>query len=240
MAFGRLLMAVLFVLPLVVGPGPWARAAGEVRPARLVKAALTTKKVMALTFDDGPNRRYTPRVIELLKRNGAKATFFVIGREVVRFPDMVKAERDAGFEVANHGMHHRFLKGLDEAAVTEDVRGGEEAIEAAGGGHPTLYRLPGGVSDATAMAVLGRLGYTVVGWSIDCRDWRPGMTADRIEKIILDEAGPGKIIILHDGPARRDATLQAVERVLPKLRAQGYRLVTVSELLREQRSAGRA
>ena len=133
--------------------------------ARVVRAVPVQEKAVALTFDDGPSPAYTPRVLKLLEENGAKATFFVIGRQVARHPDLVRAEAAAGHEVANHGDQHRTLRGLDASAIETEVKANEQLITDLTGTRPVLYRLPQGRMDPASLATLVRLGYTVVMWS---------------------------------------------------------------------------
>ncbi len=204
-----------------------------VHAAQTIKAVPMSKKLIAFTFDDGPNRRYTPKVLQLLAQYHAHATFFVIGQEVQRYPEVIESIKSAGMEIGNHGMHHRWLHKMTEEAVRDDVAGGADAIVAAGGPKPYLYRLPAALSDDTSRRVLGGLGYTVVSWSVDTRDWRRSMSADRIVKTVLRGAAPGRIVIMHDGPAHRANTLAALAQVLPALESRGYHVVSVGDLLRQ-------
>jgi peptidoglycan/xylan/chitin deacetylase (PgdA/CDA1 family) len=198
--------------------------------ARVIRAVPVQEKAVALTFDDGPNPTYTPRVLKLLEDNGAKATFFVVGREVARHPDLVRAEAAAGHEVANHGDQHRTLKGLDASAVEAEVAANEQLITDLTGTRPVLYRLPQGRMDPGSLAVLARLGYTVVMWSVDTRDYQR-RTPQAIADQVLREVRPGSIVIFHDGGGNRQATVDALGVILPRLRAEGYRMATVSQLL---------
>ncbi len=212
-------------------------ATPALRMAQMIKAVPTDKKLIAFTFDDGPNRRWTPQVLSLLAQHHAHATFFVIGQEVTRCPDVIQSISRAGMEIGNHGMHHRWLRNLTEEAVKADITGGADAIVAAGGPRPYLYRLPAALADDAARRTLGALHYTVVSWSIDTRDWRRGTSSQRIAQTVMREAAPGKIVIMHDGPAHREATLAALREVLPALQARGYRIVTVGDLLRNSQFA---
>ncbi len=221
---------------MLAGPGK-PEGSPQVLPAQTIKSVPTSKKLIAFTFDDGPNRRYTPKVLALLAQHHAHATFFVIGQEVVRCPDVIQSIKNAGMEIGNHGLHHRWLRKMTPGAVKEDVTGGADAIVAAGGPKPYLYRLPAALSDDVSRSVLGTLRYTIVSWSVDTRDWRRGISTDRIVKTVLHDAAPGRIVIMHDGPAHREATLAALAQVLPALEGQGYRIVSVGELLRNSEFA---
>jgi len=235
--------AALAVLTCVLFPSPSFAAPvknpGSMveRQAMLLKEVPTQAKLIAFTFDDGPNRHYTPQVLDLLRRYHAHATFFLIGQEVVRFPEMVKKIEAAGMEIGNHGMHHKWLHKLTLSEVQQEVLGGADAITAAGGKKPYLYRLPGGFASESASKMLGKLGYTVIGWSVDTRDWRMHATAAGIEQIVMRDAAPGRIVIMHDGVIRREPTLTALSHVLPALEAKGYKIVSVGELLRQSNYA---
>ena len=226
------LTLVLFPMTSLAAPAMPPAPAAE-RQAMQLKSVPTQAKVIAFTFDDGPNRRYTPQVLDLLQKYHAHATFFVIGQEVQRFPEMIGKIRAAGMEIGNHGMNHKWLHRLGPEAAKEEITAGADAIVAAGGKRPYLYRLPGGFTSESSSKVLAQLGYTVIGWSVDTRDWRMRATAEGIEGIVMREAGPGKIVIMHDGAIHREPTLQALSRVLPTLERQGYRIVSSGELLRQ-------
>ncbi len=205
----------------------------EAEMSPITHSVAVREKLIALTFDDGPNTRYTPQILKILRRSGAKATFFVVGGEVIRSPSVLRMLRDAGMEIGNHGMRHMVLRGKTAIVIEREARAGAAAIMRAGGPPPVLYRLPTGVCDATARRVLGRLGYRIVGWTVDTRDYVRGIRPERIERTVLSEAAPGRIVLMHDGPAaHREATVVALARILPVLQREGYRFVTVGELLR--------
>lgn len=215
----------------------WLLAARPADPTPALQAPVhevqTRSRVIAFSFDDGPSPQDTLRISAVLRAGGAHATFFMTGIMVQENPGAVRRLCAAGMEIGNHGMRHRFLRGMPAPAVEQEVTDGERAIEQAGGPRPHLYRLPGGIGDRTALATLSRLGYRVIGWSVDPRDWRPHASAAAVARCILRDAAPGRIVVLHDGPGSREATLTAVRAVLPALRARGYRVVAVGDLLKE-------
>lgn len=196
-----------------------------------ISGVRTQQHVVAFTFDDGPSPRDTLRIATLLRAGGSRATFFMTGIMVQQNPSVVRRVRAAGMEIANHGMRHRFLRGLSASRVTEEITDGERAIARAGGPHTHLYRLPGGIYDQTSLHTVRGLGYRLVGWSVDPVDWPPAAHASTVAHRILQNVAPGRIVLMHDGPGTRDATLGALRTVLPALRARGYRIVSVSELL---------
>jgi peptidoglycan-N-acetylglucosamine deacetylase len=178
------------------------------------------RRRVALTFDDGPSR-YTPGFVRVLRRYGATATFFVIGRQVA---GGARALRDAvryGNEIANHTWDHRGASYLQLLATNN-------AIRRATGFRPCLFRRVGGAigSVATARA----LGMTTVQWDVDPRDWTaPGSGA--IARRVLRAIRPGSIVVMHDGGGPRWQTLAALPSILRALRRRGYSVVTTSELL---------
>lgn len=214
-------------------PGYRAQATAEVH---VVHRVCTSRHLLALTFDDGPNRTFTPQVLSLLRHYHGRATFFLVGQEALAYPDVVQGLRAAGMEIGNHGMHHRVLRGLTPEEVRAEVLDGERAIAQAGGGRTRLYRLPRGKMDCVSLRVLRELGYTVVGWSVDTQDWCTP-PARHIADTILQHLAPGQIVLLHDGPRQRAHTVEALRLLLPELRRRGYALVTVSELLRARAPA---
>jgi peptidoglycan/xylan/chitin deacetylase (PgdA/CDA1 family) len=229
----RLLVALFAVLALFGGLIPPGLAAPrpQAKTAPLVRQVFTTRKAVALTFDDGPSPTATPLLLDYLKQQKIRATFFIIGQEAARFPQLVAREVAEGHDVGNHGMRHKALGRLSEAAMEEEIRGGEEALVAAGAPKPTYYRLPKAIGSKTAYAVLGRHGYTVISWSVDPRDYQR-RTSGALVKDVMRQVQPGSIIIFHDGPGRRAATLEALREIVPQLRAQGYTILPVSQLLK--------
>jgi peptidoglycan/xylan/chitin deacetylase (PgdA/CDA1 family) len=230
-------LALTFAVGLWAGGAAFSQPAGvpsspgaAPRPVRIVRSAPTAAKAVALTFDDGPSPKYTPQVLDLLKQYGARATFFVIGQEVERFPDLLKAEVAAGSEVGNHGYHHLTLKSVSADQLTAEVQAAEQTLVSLTGAKPTLYRLPGGKSDAASLRALTDMGYTIVMWSVDTRDYvyrPPAAIVSQVEK----EVRPGSIVIFHDGGGNQQHTVDALRQLLPWFRDQGYQLVTVSQLL---------
>lgn len=178
-----------------------------------------------LTFDDGPAPRWTPKIQEVLERYGARATFFVIGEEVDRHPEVVRRLIDSGHAVANHTYTHSSLVELDDTALAEEIEATDRAVVEAIGGPSTgtrCLRPPFGAIDAATIDRVARLGKDVVVWDIDTRDWsNPGV--DAIAREVLSEAQPGAIVLMHDGVGDRTQTVAALEQILPELAARGYR-----------------
>lgn len=200
-------------------------------PAPIIRQVPTHQKVMALTFDDGPSPRWTPKILTTLTQAHVRATFFLIGSHATRYPQEVRDEIQAHMEIGSHGAEHLVLRRESAAAIRQEIESNAQILHALGAPSPRLYRLPGGASDPTALRVLGSLGYTVVGWSIDTRDWRHQASAQAMAAQVERQAHPGAIVIFHDGPNGSQATVEAVRLLIPALKAQGYRFVTVGQLL---------
>jgi peptidoglycan-N-acetylglucosamine deacetylase len=182
-----------------------------------------TGKVVYLTFDDGPNPRWTPRILELLAEYDAKATFFVLGQEAAGRPDLVQQILDAGHVVGHHTWSHRLLVGLEREEIMEEIWRTDEALK--GAASPCL-RPPYGTIDEASRAVVEELGYEVVLWSIDPRDWT-GEGAEAIAANVISNAAPGCTVVLHDGGGDRSETVAALEIVLETLSTMGYRFESV-------------
>ena len=207
------------------------------RDERAISHVATTVPVIALTIDDGPHYKMTPQVLAVLKEKGARATFFVLGENVDRRPELLAKEVADGHEIAVHGYHHNSLARRDKAAVAAELERAEEAIGRVTTVKPALFRPPGGSSSATVAAAARERGYTMVLWDVDPQDWaRPPVGS--VVGTVMRRAAPGSIVLLHDGQYPLP-TPQALAIIIDRLRAEGYELVTVSELLRlnERRAA---
>jgi peptidoglycan/xylan/chitin deacetylase (PgdA/CDA1 family) len=191
---------------------------------------------VALTFDDGPSR-WTPRILDVLARAGARATFFVVGRHVSGYEDALRRAVAEGHELGNHGDTHTRPSLLRDDELAAELERTNERVRAATGVAPRLVRPPYGDDADRVAAIASRLGFAAtVRWSVDPRDWEQP-APEEIARRVLAAATPGAIVLLHDGfqPATPrsgcSGTVEALERILPGLREQAYELVTVSELL---------
>lgn len=194
------------------------------------------QKVVALTFDDGPNPPYTNEIVDYLHRQGVAATFFVVGIAVVAHPDIVRREVLDGDAIGNHSWDHAHLVLLRRSHIERELTDTENAIKRATGVHTLLFRPPFGARDFAVIQVAHDLGFQVIMWSVPLpADWQrppPGVIADRVLRYVKD----GSIIVLHDGnrglPADRAPTVDATKLIVTALRREGYRFVTVPELIR--------
>lgn len=190
------------------------------------------RRAVALTFDDGPSR-YTARVLDILKRTGAKGTFFVIGEQVAGGRDLVRRALREGHALGNHSWNHANLSG----GGMDQLRSTTVAIHRATGFTPCLFRAPYGAVSSLLIGQARSLGMNTIQWDVDPRDWsRPGSEA--IESggpasaaRILGGTRSGSIVLMHDGGGPRDQTVAALPRIIATLKRRGYSLVTVPDLL---------
>lgn len=190
------------------------------------------RRALALTFDDGPSNE-TPRFLDLLAEHGIRATFFVCGANVERRPEVARRIVAESHEIANHTQNHPCLLGLSAARVREEVVRAQHAIEDATGASPTSFRPPFGIRAPGLPAVLNELDLLAVQWTVIGNDWK--WPAHRIAARVLEGAGPGGVLCLHDGHetrpmADRQPTLDALVQILPLLRHQGYQFVTARQM----------
>ncbi|MCA2227704.1 polysaccharide deacetylase family protein [Nonomuraea aurantiaca] len=179
-------------------------------------------KCVALTFDDGPSP-YTPRLLQYLARYRARATFFVVGQNVIARPGVVRGAVRAGHEVGNHSWSHRDLTGLSARGVRADLARTDQAIRKATGVTPTLVRPPYGAFDRV---VRRQSPHPLVLWSVDTLDWLY-RNSGHVTRAAVGPARPGSIILFHD---IRPTTVAAIPHVLKRLAKRGFHFVTVSEL----------
>jgi peptidoglycan/xylan/chitin deacetylase (PgdA/CDA1 family) len=232
---GKNLGVMLIVLGVVLGGLGLGAARGADKVT--VWAGSAAEKAVALTFDDGPSQ-YTPQIMAVLQKYQAHGTFFVIGRWVEQHPDLVSALLAHGHEVGNHSFSHphfpdtgrrRRQRELARTAVDLDLLGCPK--------QGRLFRPPYSQYDKRLKTYIGHTQRHLVLWSIDSGDWR-GLAAPAIIDNVLNRVRNGAIIIFHDGDekgeADREPTVEALKTVVPALKAGGYRMVTVSELLHLQ------
>ena len=187
----------------------------------------TRDRVVALTFDDGPNPNATPLVLDALAARGVKATFFILGRHAERWPDLVARVAADGHGVGNHGYFHRKLHFRSPTYVRRDLELGTDAIVKTGAPRPRFFRAPHGFRSPWVTYIARTLGQRTIGWSLGVWDSdRPGV--EKIAKRTVEGAAPGSILLLHDGDGYdpdgdRLQTAQAVPLLVDRLLDRGYR-----------------
>ncbi|WP_244163235.1 polysaccharide deacetylase family protein [Paenibacillus pectinilyticus] len=193
----------------------------------------TSEKKIALTFDDGPDPADTPLILDLLKQYNAKATFFVIGNKVEKYPDIARREVLEGHEIANHTYSHKyFRKNIPSETIQKEILDAENAIIQATSVKPRLFRPPGGFYNENVIHVSKNAGNLVIMWSWhqDTEDWQtPGIY--KIVNKVSKNTRNGDIILFHDYVEGKTQTIAALKQILPLLKERGYEFVTVSELL---------
>ncbi|WP_407309349.1 polysaccharide deacetylase family protein [Desulfosporosinus sp. SB140] len=187
--------------------------------------AHTQEKVVALTFDDGPDPIDTPEVLDILKEKGVRATFFVLGQAVQENPNLLKRLAKEGHEIENHSFNHDY----QQHQLLTEINQTDQEVYAATGTHTHFYRPPGGFLTKWQLENIKKNGHIVALWSVDSKDWRnPGV--NQIVKNVLDNVFPGAIILLHDGGFHRTQTVKSLAKIIDSLKKQGYRFVTLSEM----------
>ncbi|WP_106768266.1 polysaccharide deacetylase family protein [Paenibacillus faecalis] len=192
----------------------------------------TPKKVIALTFDDGPHQESTTKILDLLKKHNAKATFFVVGNRVEKHPEIVKRQFEEGHEIGNHSYSHPSFERINGSLIATELTKTQEVIYKTIGEKPTLFRPPGGSYNESIVQFGKSSGLLMILWSWhqDTLDWKkPGV--DKIVNKVLKNAHNGDIVLMHDFVLNSSQTYDALEIILPELKKRGYSFVTVSELL---------
>ncbi len=245
----RLLLAVVAAVISVVavdGPLPASATKTEVDPEKVrwsrtrpdfIRSVRTTRRAVALSFDDGPGAEDTPRVLEALRRFDAKATFFVEGDAVDERPDLVRRMVEEGHEVANHTQTHPDLPPLHYDQVVDEVERASAAIRGAGVSQVPLFRPPRGQFDREAADAVRATGHLTVGWDV-CVERYLSLHADDATAVAetVKRAKPGSILLAHDGgDPDRERTVAVLPALLEGLRGKGFELVTVTDLLRDAR-----
>ncbi|WP_199737615.1 polysaccharide deacetylase family protein [Cellulomonas sp. PhB150] len=211
------------------GTAPVTLVAHRVPAAPAVPAAkvnCNVKKCIALTFDDGPGP-YTHKLLGELAAAKVEATFFLIGGNVGHYPSLVRAEVAGGHAVGNHSWSHPQLTLLSSSAVAREVARTQTAIHHAAGITPTLMRPPYGAVNPRVLGVLGQHHLSAVLWNVDTEDWKNRSVSITTQRALAG-ARPGAIILMHD---IHPTTVQAVPGIIKALKARGYTLVTVPQLL---------
>jgi len=182
-------------------------------------------KVVALTIDDGPSPVYTPQILAILRRYGVTASFSMIGQNAAAFPGIAREVAGAGHMIVNHTWNHHNLAPMSAAAVWEEISRATDAIHAATGQRPGMFRAPYGAWSPAVFRYCARAGLTPLAWSVDPRDWsRPGVGA--IVRDIESDTRTGSIILEHDGGGNRSQTVAALKIWLPRLLDAGYQFTT--------------
>lgn len=221
----RLIPALAAVAMVMTMPAAPAVAAPKKAPK---KPFCATHKCLALTFDDGPGP-HTTRLLATLKKYNAKATFFVIGREVNRHQTLLKTIAKAGHQIGNHTWTHPWLTELTRTEVYDEVNETQKLIKKVTGKNPTVMRAPGGLTDDTVREIAAKLNMVLIPGTTSTGDWvvenrQVGLLTSKA----LEVAGRGEVILMHETVKE---TVDSMPKVLATLKKQGYYFVTASTLL---------
>ncbi|WP_306334131.1 polysaccharide deacetylase family protein [Streptomyces sp. KL118A] len=240
--YGKLIGAALGVTMLATGASVWTAQAGDAdnaspeatapaTPGQDVKPVSPTiahasekgKRGVNITIDDGPDPKWTPQMLDLLRENGVKATFCMVGTQAQAHPDVVKQVVAAGHRLCDHSVSHN--TGMDKDTQTyqsKQILDAEHMItKASGGVRPMYYRAPGGAFTPYSRKLAADRGMRPLGWNVDTKDFeRPG--TDAIVATVERELPNGPTLLFHDAGGDRTQTVEALRRLLPQLKAQGY------------------
>ena len=195
---------------------------------KAIKKVPTTHKVVALTIDDGPHYKTTPLMLAVLREKNVKLTLFILGENAASHPEILAQAVADGHEIATHAYSHKPLNKMSKEEVGAELDKAEKAITVVAP-KPTLFRPPGGAYNDIVTAEIAKRGYANILWSIDPGDWRRP-SVENVVDTVMKNIQPGSIVLLHDGQYPLP-TPEAIGIIIDKLRAQGYSIVTVSELL---------
>lgn len=207
-----------------IKPEPAAAAAPKVEP-------ITSKRI-ALTFDDGPDEVYTPRILDILKEHRVKATFFVVGIQSAKYPHILKRIHEEGHAIGNHSWNHADLSKISLERIQQEIQDTDALIEKTIGIQPTMVRAPYGAVSDKLKKLLNQTNRPLIGWSIDPRDWA-GTSAAHILQNVKSHTKPGAIVLMHSFGGKNgnlDNTVEALPEIIAQLKLDGYQMVTVPQL----------
>lgn len=196
----------------------------------LINHVDTTDKVVALTYDDGPNPPYTNQLLEILERHQIKATFFVVGKTVEKYPDTLRLILSKGHEIGNHSYSHKALIDEKPRLIGSEIQKTDQILRQLGVKDEIHFRAPYGRKLIVLPYLLAKLNKKNILWTIDSKDYEAS-NSEVIEASVLEHVRPGSIILMHDGGGDRSRTVVATERLIEKLKEKGYIFQTVSDLI---------
>jgi peptidoglycan-N-acetylglucosamine deacetylase len=209
-------------------PAPPVVSIGPTGPQITFSSVHVDGPYIAMTFDDGPNEKLTPKLLDLLAAHHIKATFFVIGENAAAHPEILQRAVREGHEIGNHSWSHPKFAKMSDDGVRRELQKTDDAITAAIGARPTLMRPPyGSITAREKRWIHDEFGYQIILWDVDPLDWkRPG--ASVVTNRIVKETRNGSIVLSHD---IHPGTIEAMPATLTELEAKGFKFVTVSELI---------
>ncbi|MFD7319644.1 polysaccharide deacetylase family protein [Streptomyces sp. NPDC059875] len=203
-------------------PPAYRKAMPPVRQRPFLKMSGVGRS-MVLTFDDGPDPRYTPEILATLRRYGCRAMFFVCGEMVAENRDLVRQMVADGHVVGNHSWSHPLIPKLRPSRIRDELGSTSELVEKVAGSAPLWYRAPFGAWNRLSFEIGAELGMEPLAWTVDTLDWKEPGTASIVRRV-LDGAAPGVVVLSHDAGGNRSQSVAALRRYLPELLDAGYRI----------------
>lgn len=199
----------------------------------IVNNSAASKKI-AITFDDGPHPVHTEKILDILKKYNVKATFFVLGSNAARYPEIVKRTFDEGHELGNHTYNHVFINRISDEKLKEEISETDKVIFNITGARPIIFRPPGGAYNDRKVDVVSETGHKCILWSWwqDTRDWSCP-PVDKVVNTVVSNLHDGDIVLFHDFNSGNTPTVEALEIIIPDLISKNYEFVSVSELISE-------
>ncbi len=191
---------------------------------------VVTEKYAALTFDDGPHPVYTAIILKILYENDARATFFAVGENAERYPELLRAEYDLGHDIGNHTYSHLKMTEKNAGKIAEDIKRADKVIYDILGFTPSLFRPPERKHGEYLDSLIKKMKKTEVFWTVDTRDWAH-TEKEKIAENIKANIKDGAVILFHDYVSPPSPTPEVLSEILPYLKAKGYKFVTVTELM---------
>lgn len=195
----------------------------------VLKNLNVSKNIIALTFDDGPHKTYTPKLLKILKEKKVEATFFVVGQQSNWQETILNDIKNAGHEIGNHSFDHKNYDLLSMDEVKKDIALSQRIFYKRLGYFPKYFRAPYGEVTEEQQQFLKKYFYRYVSWDIDAEDWKYKQTSENITETVLTMVEPGSIVLLHDNNKQ---TIEALPEIIDELRAEGFEFKTISELIK--------
>ncbi|MFD0265405.1 polysaccharide deacetylase family protein [Streptomyces sp. NPDC127106] len=202
---------------------PVARPTVRTRPILELPPAASTASAMVLTFDDGPDHRYTPAILDTLARYEVPGLFFVCGEKADENRDLLRRMADEGHVIGNHTWSHPLIPRLGRPDLAAEIASTSEVVEKTVGAPPVWFRAPYGAWNRAAFEIGAELGMEPLAWTVDSLDWKEPGTSVIVSRV-LQGAAPGVIVLNHDAGGDRSQSVRALDTYLPQLIARGYRL----------------
>ena len=228
---GKIKFFIRFALAFIISSSLITSANREVITLCAQNTPSGKEKMIALTFDDGPHKKYTEEILDILDEYSIKATFFVVGVCAEKYPEIIAREIMEGHEIGNHTYSHLHLRNANISEIAGEIDKTEQLLMQNNGYSTTLFRPPEGVCNERVRSVAKDMNYSLVLWTVDTKDWVPS-SCESIVNSVLGSVDGGEIILMHDYVVGKSNTPDALRIIIPKLLEEGYTFVTVSEILK--------